>query len=66
MLALYNDCATELTPLKIKSFLTPVNFFVVSYIDEFDSISGKPDVNKHGHFYSLCQVSEIFVKIEYF
>ena len=27
-----------------------------SYIDEFDNTCGKTDINKHGHFYSLCQV----------
>ena len=36
--------------------------WIHAYIDEFDSTSGKPDVNKHGHFYSLCQaIFYIFV-----
>ncbi|CAB3982532.1 RNA polymerase I-specific transcription initiation factor RRN3 [Paramuricea clavata] len=36
--------------------------WIHGYIDEFDSTSGKPDVNKHGHFYSLCQaIFYIFV-----
>lgn len=31
--------------------------WIHSYIDDFDSTCGKADVNKHGHFYSLCQAA---------
>ena len=44
--------------LGIRSFFCQISMNLFSYIDEFDR-SGKPDVHKHGHFYSLCQVSVI-------
>lgn len=31
--------------------------WIQSYIDEFDNTCGKTDINKHGHFYSLCQAT---------
>lgn len=31
--------------------------WIHSYIDQFDASCGKTDINKHGHFYSLCQAT---------